>query len=119
MKTKEEQITPIAELLPEGLSEAAVNEIAHLVNTVIKEQVEEKVHQLESKVTGFIRLKVDDLKDQALQDLKDLADILNNGPFSNFPPGYIFAKGTVLIGLNASRLEVCNFLTFVPRFAIQ
>jgi len=29
---------------------------------------------------------LDDLKDQALQDLKDLADILNNGPFSNFPP---------------------------------
>ena len=32
------------------------------------------------------RDQIDDLKDQALKDLGDLADILQNGPFSNFPP---------------------------------
>ena len=52
-----EQTLPIAELLPEGLSEAAISEIATLVNNVITEQVDEKVQELESKVKGFIRNK--------------------------------------------------------------
>ena len=78
MKTNEEHITPIAELLPEGLSESAVNEIAHLVNTVITEQVQEKVRQLESKVKGFIRLKIDDLKDQAMRELQEEEELVKN-----------------------------------------
>ena len=49
MKSPSEQILPIAELLPEGLSEAAITEIATLVDTVISEQVEEKVTLLETK----------------------------------------------------------------------
>jgi len=69
MKNKEEQILPIAELLPEGLSEAAITEIATLVNTVIEEQVNEKIHQLEANVKGFIRLRVDDLKKHAMREL--------------------------------------------------
>ena len=32
------------------------------------------------------RDRIDDLKDKAIQDLEDLADILQNGPFNNFPP---------------------------------
>ena len=32
------------------------------------------------------REQLDDLKDQALQDLNDLADLLQNGPFANMPP---------------------------------
>ena len=38
-KSKTEQVVPIAELLPEGLSEAAITEIANLVNNVNAEQV--------------------------------------------------------------------------------
>ena len=71
MKNKEEQILPIAELLPEGLSEAAITEIATLVNTVIEEQVNEKIHQLEANVKGFIRLRVDDLKEHAMRELRE------------------------------------------------
>jgi hypothetical protein len=70
-KSKTEQTLPIAELLPEGLSEAAVSQIAALVNNVISDQVEEKTRQLEAKVTGFIRSRVDDLKDQALRELHE------------------------------------------------
>ena len=70
-KTKSEQTLPIAELLPEGLSEAAVTEIAALVNTVITEQVEEKTRILESKVTGFIRSRIDVLKDHAMRELQE------------------------------------------------
>ena len=65
MDNKQKQILPIAELLPEGLSEAAISEIANLVNNVIDEQVSEKVRELEAKVKGFVKLK-----DQAVRELE-------------------------------------------------
>jgi len=71
MTRKQEQVLPIAELLPEGLSEAAIAEIANLVGNVIEEQVAEKVQELEAKVKGYIRMRVDDLKDQALRELQE------------------------------------------------
>ena len=77
-KSKTEQTLPIAELLPEGLSEAAVGEIAALVNNVISEQVEDKTRQLETKVTGFIRSRVDELKDQALRELHEEDETVRN-----------------------------------------
>jgi uncharacterized protein (UPF0335 family) len=75
---KTQQTLPIAELLPEGLSEAAVSEIANLVNTVISEQVEEKTRVLEAKVKGFIRLRVDELKDQAMRELEQESEVVRN-----------------------------------------
>ena len=77
-KSKTEQTLPIAELLPEGLSEAAVSEIAALVNTVISEQVDEKILQLEAKVKGFMRSRVDELKDQAVRELQEEDDTFRN-----------------------------------------
>jgi hypothetical protein len=79
MKSKNEQVLPIAELLPESLSEAAVSEIANLVNTVITEQVEEKTHELEAKIKGFMRLRVDELKEQALRELREDESFIRNG----------------------------------------
>ena len=75
---KIEQTLPIAELLPEGLSEASVTEIAALVNTVISKQVDTKVSQLEAKVKGFIRTRVDELKDQAVRELHEEDEIVRN-----------------------------------------
>ena len=75
---KTQQTLPIAELLPEGLSEAAISEIANLVNTVISEQVEEKTRVLEAKVKGFIRLRVDELKDQAMRELEQESEVVRN-----------------------------------------
>jgi|TARA_Y100000034_G_scaffold137010_1_gene218372 citrate synthase len=75
---KVEQTLPIAELLPEGLSEAAISEIGTLVNNVISEQVETKVRQLEAKVTGFIRSRVDELKDQAVRELHEEDETIRN-----------------------------------------
>tara|TARA_R110002051_G_scaffold1143_9_gene5840 strand:+ start:4893 stop:5534 length:642 start_codon:yes stop_codon:yes gene_type:complete len=77
-KSKTEQTLPIAELLPEGLSEAAVSEIAVLVNTVISEQVDEKILQLEVKVKGFMRSRVDELKDQAVRELQEEDETFRN-----------------------------------------
>ena len=75
---KSEQVVPIAELLPEGLSEAAIAEIANLVNNVIAEQVEDKINDLESKVRGFIRSRVDELKDQARRELEEENETIRN-----------------------------------------
>ena len=77
-KSKNEQTLPIAELLPEGLSESAIGEIATLVNNVITEQVEEKTHELESKVKGFIRSRIDVLKDQAIRELTEENETMKN-----------------------------------------
>ena len=60
----------IMDLLPEGLNESTVNEIARLVDEVIAEQVEGKVRNLETKVHGFLRLKIDELKEHAELELE-------------------------------------------------
>jgi hypothetical protein len=78
MDKSKEQTLPIAELLPEGLSEAAVSEIAMLVNSVITEQVDEKIRGLEAKVQGFIRARVDTLKDQAVRELQEENETMRN-----------------------------------------
>ena len=78
MKNKEKQVLPIAELLPEGLSTAAISEIATLVNTVIEEQVNEKIQELEAKVKGFMRLRVDELKNHAMRELQEEESTVRN-----------------------------------------
>jgi predicted HNH restriction endonuclease len=64
------EVQNIAELLPEGLTEATLNEIAELVNTVINDQVEEKSRVLEAKVQAFLRMKIDEIKEQAKKELE-------------------------------------------------
>lgn len=78
MNDSKKQTLPIAELLPEGLSEAAVSEIAMLVDSVITEQVDEQIRSLEAKVQGFIRARVDTLKDQAILELQEENETMRN-----------------------------------------
>ena len=78
MTLKSDKILSIAELLPEGLTESAILEIAELVDTVIAEQVAERVQDLEIKVKGFMRLKVDELKEQALVELQESEQFVRN-----------------------------------------
>ena len=78
MDKSKEQTLPIAELLPEGLSESAVSEIGMLVEQVITEQVEEHIRGLEAKVQGFIRARVDTLKDQAVRELQEENETMRN-----------------------------------------
>ena len=78
MDKSKEQTLSIAELLPEGLSESAVTEIAMLVEQVITEQVAEETKALEAKVQGFIRARVDTLKDQALRELQEENETMRN-----------------------------------------
>jgi len=70
MKTKKKKTADIAALLPEGLSEDTVVKISELVDTIITEAVEKKVKQLTTQVTGFLRMHIDDLKEQAVKELE-------------------------------------------------
>lgn len=60
----------ISELLPAGLTDDTVAEIATLVSDVISEEVTEKVSELESKVHGFLRMKIDEVKEHAINELE-------------------------------------------------
>jgi len=71
-------IKTIAEILPEGLDESTVEEIFKLVDSTINEQVEEKVSLLEAKVNGYLRTKIDQLKEQALTELSEEDEVFRN-----------------------------------------
>ena len=60
----------IIEALPGDLSEAGIKEIHNLINEVVDGRVASEVSLLESKVSGFLRTKIEQLKEAALADLK-------------------------------------------------
>tara|TARA_R110000824_G_C15082544_1_gene664533 strand:+ start:33 stop:671 length:639 start_codon:yes stop_codon:yes gene_type:complete len=68
----------ISQLLPEGLTEETVNEIATLVSEVISEEVENKVKDLENKVHGFLRMKIDEVKKHAISELEQENETFKN-----------------------------------------
>ena len=74
-----ENMDGLAELLPEGLTEHAVEEIAQHVDTVITERVSSEVDGLITKVNAFLRMKVDEIKSYALRELEQDEDFVRNG----------------------------------------
>jgi len=60
----------MAELLPEGLGEDTITEICGLVDEVITEQVDSRMRHLEAKVQGYLRLKMDSIKEHAIKELE-------------------------------------------------
>lgn len=76
--SKTKSLTKISEILPEGLSEETVEQIFALVDETIKDQVSEKIGLLEAKVTAFLRTKVDQIKDQAMEELAEESEVFRN-----------------------------------------
>ena len=68
----------ISQLLPEGLTEETVNESATRVSEVISEEVENKVKDLENKVHGFLRMKIDEVKKHAISELEQENETFKN-----------------------------------------
>lgn len=73
MKDKIEQI---AQLLPDGLSEAGLQEVLKLVNEAVQDRVAEEVKLMETKVSGFLRTKIADLKEVAKKEVESDDEIL-------------------------------------------
>jgi predicted nuclease with TOPRIM domain len=68
----------ISSLLPEGLTEDTVVEIANIIDTVISEEVDGKVRDLENKVQSFMRLKIDEMKRVAITELESENETFKN-----------------------------------------
>jgi len=72
------KVKNIVDLLPEGLSKEAINEIASLVNTVIEEEVDTQVKDLNSKVFAYLRIHIDEVKEHALKELHEENETYRN-----------------------------------------
>ena len=71
-------------LAPDALSRPVLpcpDDLADIINDLRCDLLQEKGLDQQQ-----CRDQIDELKEQALQDLKDLADLMQEGPFSNFPP---------------------------------
>ena len=68
----------LADILPDGLSESTVDAIFKMVDSLISEQVDDRVKLLEAKVNAFLRQKIDQLKDQALAELSEENETFRN-----------------------------------------
>ncbi len=60
----------IANLLPENLSESGLEEIQAIIEETIEERVDAEVKSLEAKVGGFMRMKLNEMKEQAVKELE-------------------------------------------------
>ena len=56
----------IAQMLPDGFSETGLEEVKSIVESAIQEEVAKEKKLLEAKVSGFLRTKISDLKDVAM-----------------------------------------------------
>jgi len=66
----ENKIQQIIGTLTEGISEQSVEEVCSLVDEVVEERVQEQVNLLESKVSSFLRLKLDEMRHAARQEFE-------------------------------------------------
>ena len=60
----------IAKLLPENLSESGLEEIASIIEETVQERVDAEVKSLEAKVGGFMRMKLNEMKETAIMELE-------------------------------------------------
>lgn len=70
MIKKKNSLEDIAKLLPEGLDEKVLTQIAGLVGDKLNEEVTKVKEDLTRKFTSFMRGKIDSLKEQALKELE-------------------------------------------------
>ena len=78
-KNPSKNMESLADLLPEGLTEHAMDEIAKLVDSIITERVDTEVDGLITKVNAFLRMKVDEIKEYALKELHQDNEFVRNG----------------------------------------
>ena len=60
----------IAKLLPESLSESGLEEIASIIEETVQERVDAEAKSLEAKVGGFMRMKLNEMKENAIKELE-------------------------------------------------
>lgn len=71
-----DKLTQIAKLLPDSLSETGLQEVLKMVNEAVEERVTAEVKLMETKVSGFLRTKIADLKEVAKKEVESDDEIL-------------------------------------------
>lgn len=71
-----DKLTKIAKLLPDSLSKDALQEVLKMVNEAIEDRVAAEVKLMETKVSGFLRTRISDLKEVAKKEVESDDEIL-------------------------------------------
>ena len=70
-----DNVKSIADLLPEGMSEELISEIAKVMQDVISERIDEEMDVLTNKVHAFLRHQMDTIQEAALDELSESHEI--------------------------------------------
>jgi len=70
-----DKVKDIADLLPEGMSQELISEIAKVMQDVISERIDEEMNVLSTKVHGFLRHQMDTIQEAALDELSESHEI--------------------------------------------
>jgi len=69
------KIEDIAQLLPEGITEETITEIAGVMQGLIEERVQEEVSDLTDKVFAYLSMKRQQIQEAALEELHESNDV--------------------------------------------
>ena len=70
-----DKVKDIADLLPEGMSQELISEVAKVMQDVISERIDEEMNVLSTKVHGFLRHQMDTIQEAALDELSESHEI--------------------------------------------
>ena len=70
-----DKVKDIADLLPEGMSEELISEIAKVMQGIISERLDEEMDMLTNKVHAFLRHQMDAIQEAALDELSESHEI--------------------------------------------
>ena len=70
-----DKVTDIADLLPEGMSQELISEIATVMQDIISERLDEEMGMLTNKVHAFLRHQMDTIQEAALDELSESHEI--------------------------------------------
>lgn len=68
----------LQELLPDGLTQETVKSISKIVEDTVKQRINEETKQLGAKVFAFLRLRQDEIKNEALKQLEEENETFRN-----------------------------------------
>ena len=71
----EKKIKDISQLLPEGVSDQTIIEIAEIMSEQIEQRVQEEVSELNDKVFAYLSMKRQQIQETALEELHESNDI--------------------------------------------
>ena len=69
------KIEDISQLLPEGITEETISEIAGVMQDLIEERVQEEVGELADKVFAYLSMKRQQIQEAALEELHESNDV--------------------------------------------